>query len=63
MKMTYIIYYYDAAWVGVHDLAEAHVRALEMDEEGRRLIVPCRNYSWRDWCVLQLEVWRNVLGN
>ncbi|KAJ8507196.1 hypothetical protein ONZ45_g10404 [Pleurotus djamor] len=39
-----------SCWVDVRDLAEAHVRALEIPEAGsERVIISAGPYVWQDW--------------
>ena len=40
-------------WVDVRDVAEGHVRALEVPEAGgQRFILSSGMFVWQDWCKL-----------
>ena len=51
-KPESVIQTFSGSWIDVRDVAEAHIRALEIPEAGgKRFIITSGNFTWQDWCT------------
>jgi nucleoside-diphosphate-sugar epimerase len=51
-KPASVLESFQGSWVDVRDLAEAHIRALEVEDAGgKRFIISGGNFVWQDWCT------------
>ena len=49
---------FQGSWVDVRDLADAHVKAIEVPNAGgQRFIISSGNFIWQDWCTCILALY------